>query len=294
MFSRYRLRKLAVRGFLIGVLLAPVALNAQEKPEEQTPSIKQSEWATPKTPTPDNKAPKGPAEQKTKTIEPPPAAPVQSKRATEPTGDAKYQAAEQREKADLKAQESMADAAIELIKVSWWQFGAGVIGLATLFLTLKYTRDTAKAVSETAERQLRAYVGVVSIDTTKPFMDEFTVHIKNVGQTPAHKMTFWHAWETGTSVDFVENTEPSSAGPKRDLFPGVDLGIEIPINFRDDAIRNEVLNRRTPFYLWGGIRYVDTFGKVQKTIFRCMLPIGDGVDTSSHTLISCAEGNDAT
>ena len=118
MFISNWLHKTAVKGLLIGVcFLSPTALNAKDEAKEPAPTVEQSEGATIEAPAPDNKTTKETTERKTAPAETLPTSPVQSERPPEPSSNTKDQAAQQREKADLKAQESMAISAFELTAI---------------------------------------------------------------------------------------------------------------------------------------------------------------------------------
>ena len=124
---------------------------------------------------------------------------------TSGAGDARCQAAEQRERDDLKAQQGMARYAKELADLTTWQIGVALIAIFLLGVTLYYTRkatsaatdaagaagDVVKVTSDTAERQLRAYLsGIPSginqlIDSNEGIG---LVTIRNVGRLPARNV----------------------------------------------------------------------------------------------------------
>ena len=101
-----------VRGWLIAVLvLLPCTSSAQEEIEEPPAALEQSQGTAKNIPAPQNKTPKPSAQQEPKAAKPPPTTPVQIELTAEPACDARCQEVEQREKDDLEAQKSMAEAA---------------------------------------------------------------------------------------------------------------------------------------------------------------------------------------
>ena len=207
----YRLHNVALRGWLIATLvLPPYTLTAEQEIEEPPAALEQSQGTAIEAPAPQSKTSKPPAQQKPPAAQSSPAAPVQSERSAKPPCDARCQATEQREKDDLEAQRSMAEAAFDLVVISWWQLGAGTIGIALLMTTLWYTRKstraainaakTAKDVVEVARTNAvasrRAWLTLedVKLMPQMEITEEgigFVVQatINNLGQTPATNIT---------------------------------------------------------------------------------------------------------
>ena len=298
---------LAFRGCLAVFLYFPLALHAQEKPEEQTAPIEQSEGAAPEAPAPDNETAKAPAEQQPQATKPlTPALTVQGERATEPTCDARCQEAEQREKADLKAQRDMAGAAAELIIVSWWQFWAGGAGIALLIYTLYLTRNATKAAIEanriarkSAERQLRAYVFLTkaSIENWAAGEQPFAhLTVVNTGQTPAYGVEFWAAVQIVTPDKVLPDFErPANLHTSRySLGTNIPTYKKMPISDKPmtEDIRHAIVGGDLTVFVWGEITYRDIFKKYRASPFRLKFS-GIG-DPPRNDMTAMEEGNDPT
>ena len=196
MLTRHRLSYVALGGCLtviLGVSLALAQGNAPKDLPKLAPTVEKGQGVAKKAPAPESKAANKARDQKAPTAKPAPAAPVKKKRPAKPTCDARCQAAQQREKDDLVSQRSMAQSAAEIITVSWWQFGAGVLGILLLVGTLIYTRNAVVAATDTVtamRRSERAYVTIshkppgLDLDE-KPGFANFTIEVKNHGRTPA-------------------------------------------------------------------------------------------------------------
>ncbi|MEQ9639968.1 MAG: hypothetical protein RIM84_08085 [Alphaproteobacteria bacterium] len=76
---------------------------------------------------------------------------VKNARQTEETCGPRCQRAENRNDADLVAQQSMAESTGDLVDLTVWQIFFGVVGLLMLGATLFYTRETASAGIATAK-----------------------------------------------------------------------------------------------------------------------------------------------
>lgn len=306
-----RLCKLAVRGLLIGAVLWVGSALAQEVQNVDTPVLE----GQPKTES-GNDTSKEQREERGQKEKPPAEklTPALNKIETAirdfitQQRAAQSQGPKDNEISDLEAQKDMA---LWAKFMSWTSFAMVFItfgGVILIYRTLIETRkmlteaentttaaiDTVKVTSDTAERQLRAYVGVIEATMDEPGSLHVSVQIKNVGKTPAYALTAWHGWETGDDVKFTDNTEGSRSGPQRDLFPGVDFRLKIPISFKNSFTKKAALGRKIPFYVWGGVHYTDAFGESRKTLFCCTLPMGDGVDLADCSLVACPEGSEST
>jgi len=108
------------------------------------------------------------------------------------------EAKSQRETEDLVAQKSMAASAELMVGPARGQFWIGLFGvigligsLALSLLALALTRDALKQQRVSAERQLRAYVGVRRIvinDVAVGREPDVTISLFNHGATPAYKV----------------------------------------------------------------------------------------------------------
>lgn len=201
--NRHRLPYAALGGYLAVILWANLALAQGDAPEnipKLATAIEKGQGMPEKALSPESKAAEKPSGQKTPAAKPPPAAPIEKKRPAKPACDARCQAAEKREKDDLKAQQSMATSAYDLVFLTWWQIGLGIAGISLLVGTLIYTRRAAAEAGRAAKagidavaamrRSERAYV---TMSHKRPGLDlnaelgyaGFTIEIKNHGRTPA-------------------------------------------------------------------------------------------------------------
>lgn len=275
-----RLCHAALGGCVATFLLVSSALG--QAPD--SPRALESEPAA-KNPAADQRAPDQP-----KTNQPQRAAPAEQSKTANGGGNGETSESYYKEE-NLKAQREMAGATDSIVRLTRWQIGLGVGGTILLLWTLWETRRATNLASDTAQRQLRAYVGAVDVSMNDPGSLHVSVTLKNTGATPAHKLAIWHAWESGEGAKFEDHWDESRTGPSRDLFPGETMKFDIPISFKNGLVAEAVMNRKTPFYCWGGVSYFDAFGHLRKTQFRCELPRGDGVDLTDFTLIASCGGN---
>lgn len=131
---------------------------------------------------------------------PAPDNPVATKTSAVPTAAERRATAEalQRDIDDLKAQQSMAKSANNLLAPSWWQVWVGLGGLIGLFASLGLniksvwaTQSALRDQRETSRHQLRAYVGIekISVDAVAGKKAVANLVAKNFGQTPAYRVT---------------------------------------------------------------------------------------------------------
>ena len=144
--------------------------------------------------------------------------------------------------------------------------------LATFFLW-KATRDLVTGAEKTAQKQLRAYVGIdyVSVKVLeigkKPRVDWFR---KNYGQTPASRFRLW------IELEILPNEDTIASFPQQ--FGDYDVGsINASAGLRnecsgDDEITADQLqginSRELTLYFFGAFKYFDVFGCEQTTEFR--------------------------
>lgn len=199
---------------------------------------------------------------------------------------------------DLRVQKDMAFWAFWLFIVSF--FGVGLLAL-TFWETLRTARaaeDAVRIADKTAERQLRAYVGVeyVSIfDTREGQTPTVSIAYKNFGQTPAVKIQLRSAYAiSGPGL------------PDFDDLPDLQ-GWNLPLNPNHEA---HTLNKIDPeawrhgrsalemhtktFYLYGRINYLDAFDRERSTKFRYEMQVSDDGIVDGTPFIVCEHGNDAT
>lgn len=213
----------------------------------------------------------------------------------------------EREITDLKAQQDMAYWAMLMFWAAFAQAVVGAVGIYFIWHTIKLSQAaTAAAIKaaqeaeksvaiaeDTAKRELRAYVSITEATMGRPGSLHVSIDFKNAGQTPAYNLRAWYAWETGDDVKF-DDRSAETAGSSRELGPSVEFTIDAPINFRTSDIRDGVMKRQIPFFIWGQLRYTDAFTTNRVTGFRMTLPRGDGVDLTTLALIACADGNGST
>ncbi len=292
MFGRYRLLIVALGGFLTVSLWGGIALS-----EDTTNPPKSTEQTKPAQDGENKPAPPQ---------EPPSVEQESSPPNVEGDGgrDQEYYPRE-----DLAAQQSMADSTKELVHLADNQNLITIAESTLLAITIFFTAwasiaasraakaaDAAVEITEkTGRAQLRAYVGVIEMTLDDPGGFHCRVQYRNCGHTPAHNLTSWTAWETGDDICFVDHTEECRVGPSRDLAPGVEGSLIIPIEFKSPEVMKAVMNKRSiPMYVWGGIRYIDAFNKVRTTKFRARLAHPHENTMPGFMLLSCEDGNDAT
>jgi len=159
-------------------------------------------------------------------------------------------------------------------------------------------------MSDTAQRELRAYVNVASacIKFVKPGVPEGQVHYRNYGKTPAYNLETW----IGMAVDEYPRQKPfppappESVGADGPLPPGRQ---SIQVVIRDpplpDCVLPHIGTRLCTVYIYGEIRYTDAFGIKRFTKYRLMhgglepprcKKEPDG--TEMWLLKPCSEGNE--
>lgn len=207
-----------------------------------------------------------------------------------------------RECRDLQAQEDMAYWAKLMFCATVAGSLVGLVGIYLVFKTLKETRVSAKAAvrsaqvaEETAERQLRAYVGLdkAKIVRSQDRVMRCVVEIKNFGQTPAYKVSPLVNIRGANKADLIafEQTE-QIVSDGLTIGPGTFVTLEgllgeVMTQEREDAVRGG----HSIVYVYGSVEYFDAFDKRRTTTFRLYLResvFGDG------KLKNCAEGNNAT
>jgi hypothetical protein len=110
------------------------------------------------------------------------------------------EAADQREKDDLAAQQSMAKSNDEIVTISWFQLALAAIGSVLVFLSLGaafysnwLARESVRITQDTAKRELRAYVFNDGVDWLGEMLDGhlqrfmFKIFWRNCGVTPAYE-----------------------------------------------------------------------------------------------------------
>lgn len=171
-----------------------------------------------------------------------------------------------------------------------------VLSVVTTFLW-RATERLVKGADNTAKRQLRAYIAVKEDD--EPIQDiagpdnghalEIRMVMKNVGQTPAFKLTQW----TSAIVDRETVQLPIyEHDPARGIYmpPRIKMGFVTRI---DTPWTRQMLEMETGedvcLHIWGEIHYVDIFDEPRFVKFRFIKRQGDtGSELEFHP-----EDNDA-
>jgi hypothetical protein len=166
-------------------------------------------------------------------------------------------------------------------------------------------RDTAQATTEaitlareTAERQLRAYVFVhaSSREGAHSLTPEFHIEFKNFGQTPARGGTYWVHCKIDDYWSESGFERPSNVGVGRFELAPSGVGTITGINAEPNKVSVDgdklapFTERKTAFFVFGQIDYVDAFSQKRTTKFRLRYD-ADGVRYGR--LAACKEGNEA-
>lgn len=185
---------------------------------------------------------------------------------------------------DLCAQWRAADANERASRWGWWQLILSAIGIAGLIATIMQGRTALEKAREannlarvSSERQLRAYVGILTfqVHSIRPgHWPYFGAQYKNAGQTPAKDLIcrcyLKFTTEAPNKVRFKKMTPPTAS--KLVLNPGVDGWGELKL--KDPLSTNEYLALRSgqaTFVFAGYIVYRDVFGARHFTMFRHFL-----------------------
>jgi hypothetical protein len=132
---------------------------------------------------------------------------------------------------------------------------------------------------------------------------EARIFIKNFGQTPAYDVMGMQGFAISTFPPpkdlnlTVKDSDFSEAKTKTVMGPGQsELVIASPKPKLNRAFteeeRNELGKGLITIYVYGKIRYRDTFGSMQWTSYRFM--VGGPVRVRGGHMVGCEEGNDAT
>jgi hypothetical protein len=128
---------------------------------------------------------------------------------------------------------------------------------------------------DTAQRQLRAYIGIHSMSSAVyPFENGgFTyiaqAELRNFGQTPAYELT----GQSNSTIDLPDATPfDETQGPAKAAGLGVafrDAGIHVKQWKHVSAEEFAALrDQKKRVFLWGVVKYKDAFGSLRKFTFR--------------------------
>jgi hypothetical protein len=153
---------------------------------------------------------------------------------------------------------------------------------------------TVKTMSDTAERQLRAYVFPVSAqsipDGPGPGNFRVKVKIKNSGQTPAYESVSWCGVGVSTFPIPSDFPDESANSGSYSIAPGGDIELGGPLDPITPAQYLAISKATHAIYAFGVIRYVDAFQQKRFTNFR-MFCAGEAL--SKGRFMFCKEGNEA-
>lgn len=173
--------------------------------------------------------------------------------------------------------------------------GTIVIALFTIILGIA-TVSLVNGADKTAERQLRAYVGVdaVSVSGISPNAEPCAmITIRNFGQTPAYDLTHVGDIRLAPFPD-AGTLEPitSAIPPKQPLHPNAIIikSVELRHSLTNEQLAS-VRHRNAAIYIFGIIKYRDTFGHERTTKYRAMT--GGNMGIRGNSVAGCEEGNNA-
>ncbi|MBV9567032.1 MAG: hypothetical protein JO172_02740 [Hyphomicrobiales bacterium] len=167
-------------------------------------------------------------------------------------------------------------------------FQSGVFGYQAIQL-----KKTVATMSDTAERQLRAYIGVLSGVIQPGIVDGIPglltrVEVKNFGQTPAYDFRSW----IRVLIDHPNATPfqfPDSLinHPRSLVSPQVSISIDAGFSPPNDLL-SEIKSGAKKLFVWGRIEYRDAFGRPRFFVFRktnsTYLPLNNYFGISTHPL----------
>jgi hypothetical protein len=182
----------------------------------------------------------------------------------------------ERSERDLVAQEEMA-------KWARYLFWTSLVGVALLAGTLYETNRTAiaaqdavRVTKDSAEKQLRAYVTMVSVHITQFEVGlpiKLEIRMKNCGQTPAYDYRGGYTMTTvplhGAKTYRFNRPIEDATWSRTVLGPGIETGTLFPNNhILSKSEHDHVTAGSHALFVWGYDAYTDAFGKQQSMWFR--------------------------
>jgi hypothetical protein len=146
-----------------------------------------------------------------------------------------------------------------------------ILLLSTIFLWFS-SRDLVASTHDFAKMQLRAYLGPSETFITGVAVGEKPVvecTIRNFGQTPAHRMSYWADCRLLDSMSHSFDRGPPQGG-ERTVNPGRD-GFTIKSRLPEPLTEEEMSKIKlgtSAIYFFGAITYRDAFSRNRKTQFR--------------------------
>lgn len=218
--------------------------------------------------------------------------------------------------AALCQQWRVAEAAERQAEIAYWQAVASALGIIGLVASIvvsawasiaagraaKAAEKSVDVASETASRQLRAYLSIAEATIRFPdgnaksnFPPNISIKFKNFGQTPANDVTT--CWEmrgirVGSKPDFSITDRMKkvigTVAPSQDFNSTV-----IPTPMQWVMNRDAINTRKVELFIFGYVTYSDTFNVQHRNDFRMKLLVDDdGLGDDSFVL--CEEGNQST
>jgi len=131
------------------------------------------------------------------------------------------------------------------------------------------TKSLMEGAKDTAERQLRAYMGIESASATFS-VSSLIVHvaIKNSGQTPAYKIRVWNklcVFDPANAPVFLKGDSTDNYSM---LGAGVPLVLTADLRDLQKPDMVSIGDGTRPTYIWGEIAYRDVFKIERNTTFR--------------------------
>jgi hypothetical protein len=158
------------------------------------------------------------------------------------------------------------------------------------------TETSVATMKATAERQLRAYVMIDSVEAAEkeprqfPMPISYVVTIRNFGDTPAYDAEIIADAELAPATEenrltnsLVRETKTS----RMPIGPGGEIHLKVDPPKMVLAQLNELIAHARELYVYGVVHYRDAFGHNRTTRFRLRRAEDD------HAMIACAEGNEA-
>ena len=143
--------------------------------------------------------------------------------------------------------------------------------LSTIFLWFS-SRDLVAGTHDFAKMQLRAYLGPSETFITGVAAGEKPVvecTIRNFGQTPAHRVSYWADCRVLDSMSDSFDRGPPEGG-ERTVNPGRD-GFTIKSRLPEPLTEEDMSKIKlgtSAIYFFGAITYRDAFARNRKTLFR--------------------------
>jgi hypothetical protein len=156
------------------------------------------------------------------------------------------------------------------------------------------TRESLELASNTAERQLRAYVfidhaSLVDFDGVPTVQ----VLIKNAGQTPAYNVVAWNAVQLHRFPLAIELVRPDNVEITRcNSGPGMSFHLTTKLSELREAHRAAIRAGVQALYVFGRADYVDAFGRNRFLQWR-LLYGEESARRPDGSLRVHSEGNDA-